>query len=48
MIHHRCQLPAPDGKTTWWVCDDCQWAWRLNTTVLHWFREIPEHPSGYP
>ena len=40
MISHRCALPERDGVTTLYVCN-CGWVWRLNETVLHWFRELP-------
>lgn len=58
MKHHACAVPPP-GETRApgsarlidrWQCPEpeCHWRWRLNPIVLHWFRDIPDHPTGYP
>lgn len=43
MEHHICQLPSAQIEKTF-TCRECRWRWRVNTTVMRWFRDAPDDP----
>jgi hypothetical protein len=42
MKQHVCPVPGPgESFARDFVCDQCGWEWRLNTTVWRWYRFVP-------